>query len=95
MWEFIAVYHSVIVTTLLIIYNKQVSWLLQGSWYEEMINNRNKSVVKGMAWNSDGQKICIVYEDGVYNWQFLYSLICNLVDIHLNVLYIKFYVWYH
>ena len=35
-----------------------------GSWYEEMINNRNKSVVKGMAWNSDGQKICIVYEDG-------------------------------
>lgn len=39
---------------------------LQGSWYEEMINNRNKSVVKGMAWNSDGQKICIVYEDGEY-----------------------------
>lgn len=36
----------------------------QGSWYEEMINNRNKSVVRGMAWNSDGQKICIVYEDG-------------------------------
>ena len=29
-----------------------------------MINNRNKSVVKGMSWNSDGQKICIVYEDG-------------------------------
>jgi WD repeat-containing protein 35 len=29
-----------------------------------MINNRNKSVVKGMAWNTDGQKICIVYEDG-------------------------------
>ena len=21
-------------------------------------------MVKGMAWNSDGQKICIVYEDG-------------------------------
>ena len=36
----------------------------QGSWYEEMINNRNKSVVRGMAWNADGQKICIVYEDG-------------------------------
>ncbi|CAG5134548.1 unnamed protein product, partial [Candidula unifasciata] len=34
------------------------------SWYEEMINNRNKSVVKGMKWTSDGQKICIVYEDG-------------------------------
>jgi len=29
-----------------------------------MINNRNKSVVKGMAWNGDGEKICIVYEDG-------------------------------
>jgi WD repeat-containing protein 35 len=43
--------------------------LLQGSWYEEMINNRNKSVVKGMAWNSDGQKICIVYEDGGYKQQ--------------------------
>ena len=33
-------------------------------WYEEMINNRNKSVVRGMRWNADGQKICIVYEDG-------------------------------
>lgn len=29
-----------------------------------MINNRNKSVVTGMTWNGDGQKICIVYEDG-------------------------------
>ncbi|KAK7794863.1 hypothetical protein R5R35_002889 [Gryllus longicercus] len=42
-----------------------IVWMLyKGSWCEEMINNRNKSVVKGMAWNSDGQKICIVYEDG-------------------------------
>ncbi|XP_076068879.1 intraflagellar transport protein Oseg4 [Oratosquilla oratoria] len=42
-----------------------IVWMLyKGSWYEEMINNRNKSVVRGMAWNSDGQKICIVYEDG-------------------------------
>eukprot|EP00039_Didymoeca_costata_P008719 m.115408 g.115408 ORF g.115408 m.115408 type:complete len:1163 (+) comp14202_c1_seq1:133-3621(+) len=40
-------------------------WLFyKGHWYEEMINNRNKSVVKGMRWNPDGQKICIVYEDG-------------------------------
>ena len=38
--------------------------LYKGSWYEEMINNRNKSVVKGMSWNTDGTKICIVYEDG-------------------------------
>lgn len=35
-----------------------------GSWFEEMINNRNKSVVRSMSWNADGQKICIVYEDG-------------------------------
>ncbi|XP_057331775.1 WD repeat-containing protein 35 [Microplitis mediator] len=42
-----------------------IVWMLyKGSWYEEMINNRNKSVVKGMAWSIDGQKICIVYEDG-------------------------------
>ena len=34
----------------------------KGSWYEEMINNRNKSVVRGMAWNTEGQRICIVYE---------------------------------
>jgi hypothetical protein len=31
-----------------------------------MINNRNKSVVRGMKWNADGQKICIAYEDGEY-----------------------------
>jgi WD repeat-containing protein 35 len=37
---------------------------IKGQWYEEMINNRNKSVVKSMKWNSDGQQICIVYEDG-------------------------------
>ena len=29
-----------------------------------MINNRNKSVVKNMKWSANGQKICIVYEDG-------------------------------
>jgi len=47
------------------------SSLLQGSWYEEMINNRNKSVVRGMVWSADGQRICIVYEDGEWrrNWR--------------------------
>lgn len=34
------------------------------AWYEEMINNRNKSVVRDMKWTSDGRKICIIYEDG-------------------------------
>ena len=33
-------------------------------WFEEMINNRNKSVVRDMKWTADGTKICIVYEDG-------------------------------
>ncbi|XP_029451827.1 WD repeat-containing protein 35 isoform X1 [Rhinatrema bivittatum] len=42
-----------------------IVWMVyKGSWYEEMINNRNKSVVRSMSWNADGQKICIVYEDG-------------------------------
>lgn len=42
---------------------KKISFL-KGTWQEEMINNRNKSIVKGMAWNGNGEKICIVYEDG-------------------------------
>jgi WD repeat-containing protein 35 len=37
---------------------------LKGMWFEEMINNRNKSVVRDMKWTKDGKKICIVYEDG-------------------------------
>lgn len=28
------------------------------------VNNRNKSVVRAMKWTADGQKICIVYDDG-------------------------------
>ena len=31
-----------------------------------MINNRNRSVVRDMKWNADGQRICIVYEDGTF-----------------------------
>lgn len=34
-----------------------------------MINNRNKSVVKGVDWNYDGQKVCIAYEDGELSFQ--------------------------
>lgn len=42
-----------------------IVWMLhKGMWFEEMINNRNKSVVRDLRWTSDGQKICIVYEDG-------------------------------
>ena len=36
----------------------------KGHWFEEMINNWNKSVVKDMKWTASGEKICIVYEDG-------------------------------
>ena len=40
-------------------------WVLhRGVWYEEMINNRNKSVVRDMKWTADGGRICIIYEDG-------------------------------
>ncbi|KAI9007103.1 hypothetical protein BC832DRAFT_554249 [Gaertneriomyces semiglobifer] len=42
-----------------------IVWILyKGMWYEEMINNRNKSVVTDMHWDKDGNKICIAYEDG-------------------------------
>ena len=42
-----------------------IVWHLnKATWIEEMINNRHKSVVRHMNWNSDGSKICIVYEDG-------------------------------
>ena len=33
-------------------------------WFEEMVNSRNKSLVKDMKWSVDGKKICIIYEDG-------------------------------
>lgn len=42
-----------------------------------MINNRNKSVVRSMSWNADGQKICIVYEDG--------AVIVGSVDGNINI----------
>eukprot|EP00053_Salpingoeca_punica_P010039 m.90373 g.90373 ORF g.90373 m.90373 type:complete len:1153 (-) comp15261_c1_seq1:288-3746(-) len=46
-------------------YGMIIVWMLyKNQWYEEMINNRNKSVVRDMKWNGDGQRICIVYEDG-------------------------------
>lgn len=42
-----------------------IVWMLyKGAWYEEMINNRKKSTVVGMAWSYDGLRICIIYEDG-------------------------------
>jgi WD repeat-containing protein 35 len=46
-------------------YGLIIVWMLhKGMWFEEMINNRNKSTVSDMKWTSNGQKICIIYEDG-------------------------------
>lgn len=36
----------------------------KSQWHEEMVNNRNKSVVTDMRWAPDGSKICIAYRDG-------------------------------
>ncbi len=54
-----------------------------GSWYEEMINNRNRSVVRDMKWNADGQRICIVYEDGMFKDK---GPVCSfeIVQIRIN-----------
>ena len=36
-----------------------IVWLLhKGVWFEEMINNRNKSVVRDMKWRGNGQVKC-------------------------------------
>ena len=41
-----------------------IVWMFHdGQWYEEMINNRNKSTVRDMRWSADGLKICIAYAD--------------------------------
>ena len=46
-------------------YGLIIVWMLhKGMWFEEMINNRNKSVVRDMKWKFNGQEICIIYEDG-------------------------------
>jgi WD repeat-containing protein 35 len=43
-----------------------IVWTLhKGVWYEEMVNNRNKSVVRDLRWRGNGTEICIIYEDGM------------------------------
>lgn len=43
-----------------------IVWVLhKGMWYEEMVNNRQKSVVNDIKWTADGNRICIVYSDGM------------------------------
>lgn len=42
-----------------------IVWTLhKGMWFEEMVNNRNKSRVVDLSWNSEGTRICIAYADG-------------------------------
>ncbi|KAI1714230.1 WD repeat-containing protein 35 [Ditylenchus destructor] len=44
-----------------------IVWMNHGSdesWFEEMINNRQKSSVAALKWSNDGSKIAIAYEDG-------------------------------
>ena len=30
-----------------------------------MVNKRDNTIITGMKWSSDGQHICIIYNDGV------------------------------
>ena len=44
-----------------------IVWMNHGSsesWFEEMINNRQKSTVAALKWSNDGSRIAIAYEDG-------------------------------
>lgn len=46
---------------------KIVVWInYEGQWVEEMVNKRDNTVVTGMKWSSDGQHICIIYNDGIF-----------------------------
>ena len=81
-------------------YGLIIVWMLyKGSWYEEMINNRNKSVVKGMSWNTDGQKICIVYEDGavivgsVDGNRLTKSSLVSKISLQLCYVYLTYRIW--
>lgn len=43
-----------------------IIWTLHKKvWYEEMINNRNKSAVQDIQWSHDETKICIIHKDSV------------------------------
>uniref|UniRef100_A0A7S2PGX9 Anaphase-promoting complex subunit 4 WD40 domain-containing protein n=2 Tax=Leptocylindrus danicus TaxID=163516 RepID=A0A7S2PGX9_9STRA len=43
-----------------------IVWTLHKKvWYEEMINNRNKSSVQDIQWSHDGARICIIHKDSV------------------------------
>ena len=42
-----------------------IVWVVKnGNWYQDMIHNRNNSVVTDTKWSIDGKCICIAYQDG-------------------------------
>jgi len=54
-----------------------------GMWYEEMVNNRSKCVVRQMKWNNDGGKICIIYEDGAVTFLAVCTILTDFVTVLL------------
>lgn len=69
-----------------------IVWILhKNMWFEEMINNRNKSVVRDMKWTAEGRQICIIYEDGaVIN--FMNNQQCKELKLTLGLeLYLSFF----
>ncbi len=48
----------------LIIFTTNFKPFIIGAWYEEMVNKRDKTIITDMKWSSDGQHICIIYNDG-------------------------------
>jgi len=65
---------------------------LTGMWYEEMVNNRSKCVVRQMKWNNDGGKICIVYEDGKVTFLGCFIRMVPILYLYLSVLYLILYL---
>lgn len=44
---------------------KIIVWInYENQWSEEMVNNRDNTIITGIKWSPDGQNICITYNDG-------------------------------
>uniref|UniRef100_A0A5S6QXS6 WD_REPEATS_REGION domain-containing protein n=1 Tax=Trichuris muris TaxID=70415 RepID=A0A5S6QXS6_TRIMR len=67
-----------------------IVWALHnGNWYEEMINNRDKSTVNSVKWSSDGNKICIAYNDGMIIVGSVDGNKLWVTDLHQNVVAVE------
>lgn len=50
---------------------KIIVWVcMEGQWVEEMVNKRDNTTVTSMKWSSNGQHICITYNDGILKHTF-------------------------